>query len=69
MRHIGGLFVAAVALSQSPGQANTDEAFARVVYYRGEGSRLEKVVMEVRERDSAKESEATASFGGYVIVS
>jgi hypothetical protein len=61
-----------VSLSQSPGGANKEDASAEVapfLRFSVGGSRLEKVVKEVGQRDSAKHSEATASSGGKVIVS
>jgi hypothetical protein len=61
-----------VSLSQSPGNASTGRAFAEVascLRISGRGSRLEKVVKEVSERASAKQSNVTASSGNQVIVS
>jgi hypothetical protein len=60
-----------VSLLQSPGNAHTEGAFAAVaerLRITGGNSRLEKVVQEVGQRDPAKQSEATASSGGQVIV-
>jgi hypothetical protein len=57
-----------VSLSQSPGKANIEEIPYCLRLSVG-GSRLEKVVKEVGQRDSAKQSKATASSGGQVIVS
>jgi hypothetical protein len=60
-----------VSLLQSPSGANTEAAFAAIASrlgIAGEESRLEKVVHEVGQRDSAKQSETTASPGGEVTV-